>query len=301
MDDWRKSRAEQRAAENKRLREKLKKYKEEHPDEYAKRVEQIQNGIEKENNMVNDFRISIGSEYFKAVSVHICPSLMCECKIPETPALHSPNIRSGETCRDCGQTYSAVFYSIKRETKDQHTCGGYGIFVMSANEYKSSQQVKNLFSQWSGKVMLSGEGVPNNNKVHGHTTLNSFIPSQALFVICSHCHMQSNSGAAAFSKQSNSRGDLGWGDSSLFCWDCITGRSVNTSDSRYAEAVPGIHEMPYIWDVVDWEMLFSSNNEFDWNSWQQGQKKEIEEQYYRFSNLRDQIDWGDLPGKSSRF
>ena len=59
--------------------------------------------------------------------------------------------------------------------------------------------------------------------------------------------------------------------------------------------------MPYIWDIVDWEMLFSSNNEFDWNSWQQGQKKEIEEQYYRFSNLRDQIDWGDLPGRNTRF
>ena len=72
------------------------------------------------------------------------------------------NIRTGQRCNDCGQTYSAVFYSIKRETKNQHTCGGFGIFVMSASEYRNSQQVKNLLSQWSGKVMLSGDGIPNN-------------------------------------------------------------------------------------------------------------------------------------------
>ena len=298
MNDWRKSRAEQRAAEQKRLREKLKKFKEENPEEYAKRVEEIQKGIDKENNIVSDFRSSVGDEYFKAVSVHICPSLMCECKIPETPALHSPNIRTGQRCNDCGQTYSAVFYSIKRETKNQHTCGGFGIFVMSASEYRNSQQVKNLLSQWSGKVMLSGDGIPNNAKVHGYTTLDTFVPSKALFVICSHCHLQSNSGAASFSIDRNIRGE-GWGDSSLFCWDCIQGKSIR--QSNFAEGVTGLHEMPYIWDIVDWEMLFSSNNEFDWNSWQQGQKKEIEEQYYRFSNLRDQIDWGDLPGRNTRF
>ena len=149
-------------AEQKALRDKLKAYQKAHPEEYAARVKVIEERESAKVQAVTDFHNLVGLAYFKAVSVHVCPDLMCQCDIGETPALTSPIIRKAEVCRTCGQTYSALLYNVGWTTFNQHTCSQYGIFIMTAADYKKSSDLDNMNSQWSSKILLAGEGESAN-------------------------------------------------------------------------------------------------------------------------------------------
>ena len=275
----RKEYAKEHYAKQKAEKEFLKKWKAEHPEEYANKLQAIEKKEEVERKAISEFREMLGGEYFKAVSVHVCPDLMCECEIREIPALHSPVMRTGQKCNECGQTYSALLYNVGHMTEDQHTCGKWGIFVMSPDQYKSSRDVDNLYRQWSNKVMLAGDGEVNDSRTYGHVTLSKFRPSKALFVVCARCERATNQGVTTFADGTGFAGttfmtpgaNASFGESSLICISCCG------DDKQY----------PYAWEIRDWEMLFSSDHGFDWKEHYDGQKDELERKYEKYRNLLD--------------
>lgn len=269
MDDYKSRKQKQK--------EWLKQWIKDNPEEYAKKVKEVEQEMAAEKQLVDDFKFMVGSDYFKAVSVHICPTLMCDCGIPETPAVVSPVMRRNQKCGKCNKTFSAVFYQVNRETRDQHDCNDWGIFVMTPNEYNNIKDVNNLFRQWNNKIMLAGTGISKNNKTYGHVTLNSFTPTKALFVVCAKCDKKCSQGYVTFSNNNNNYSrDNSYGDSELVCFKC------DGSFENY----------PYLFEMIDYEVLFRVNEDFDWDGWQNSQRREIEEQYQRFSTLRDQLDFG---------
>ena len=278
----RKEYAKEHYAKQKAEKEFLKQWKAAHPEEYEKKVEAIEKKEAVQKKVVSDFKEMLGGEYFKAVSVHVCPDLMCECEIREIPALHSPVMRTGQKCPSCGQVYSALLYNVGHTTEDQHTCGQYGIFVMSPDQYKSVRDVDNLYRQWTNKVMLAGDGEVNDSRTYGHVTLARFRPSKALFVVCANCSKAANQGVTTFADGTGFAGtafriggaNASYGESDLICTSCAG------DESKY----------PYAWEIRDWEMLFSSDHGFNWKEHYDSQKDEVERKYMKYRNLLEGLD-----------
>jgi hypothetical protein len=261
----------------------LKKWIADNPTAYKKKLEALKHKSEKEQSRVQDFKDIVGTEYFKAVSVHTCPDLMCECGIPETPAMHSPMQRSKRNCGTCGEDYSAVFYQVGYETKDQHKCDKWGLFVMSPEEYTSVSKVDGLYNQWSNKILLAGPGERyNNSKPNGHVTLQWFKPSRSLFAVCNYCNEGLDQGYLSFAERvHNTISSQGhYGDSLLSCLRCT---------EKHSEA-----PLPYQWEIRDWDIGFFSNKNFDWTSHRESQRDEIERNYIKYKGYLDSIEFDSL-------
>ena len=277
MTDWDKERrkeySRQKYAEKKELREKIKRFKEMYPEEYAQKVQAIREEERAKIQAVTDFHNLVGLDFFKAVSVHVCPDLTCSCNIGETPAMTSPIIREAQKCNTCGQTYSALLYNVGWTTTNQHTCSQYGIFIMTASDYKKSSDIENLNNQWSGKILLAGEGEAANvyetRQYFYHNTLKWFKPQKALYGVCSKCYKPILDGMLPFSDNSRT----GHGMSDLLCSRCCN----NPQD------------YPYGFEVREDGVGFFKNADFDWDSHILGQKSKVEEEYARYRNILNNI------------
>tara|TARA_B100000749_G_scaffold217927_1_gene172821 strand:+ start:938 stop:1801 length:864 start_codon:yes stop_codon:yes gene_type:complete len=269
-------------ANKKKEQDLLKRWISENPEAYQKKLADIKAKADKEQARVQDFRDIVGTEYFKAVSVHACPDLMCECGIPETPAMHSPMQRAKQKCHTCDATYSAVFYQVGYESRDQHKCDRWGLFVMSPDQYTSVRQVNGLYSQWSNKVLLSGPGERHNDgRPNGHVTLQWFKPSRALFAVCNYCNEGLDQGYLSFGERVHNSisGQGHYGDSSLVCSKCVS--------KHYEE------DLPFQWEIRDWEIMFFQNTEFNWDNHRKSQRDEIEQNYFKYKQYLDSIDFDD--------
>ncbi len=272
--------AKQNYAKLKAERDFLKKWKEENPEAYKAKLNEITAKEDFQKKIVSDFREMIGGEYFKAVSVHVCADLMCECGIREIPALHSPVMRQRNVCNDCGQTYSALLYNVGHLTEDQHSCDKFGIFVMTPKEFKNKRDIDSLYHQWKGKVMLSGGGESKSKNNYGHVTLDRFKPTKALFVVCNKCTKAADQGVVSFAEDEGRR----WNSTPLDLYE---------SPITCLGCAGDITKYPYAWEIRDWEILFSSDHGFDWKYHYDSQRDELEQKYYKYKDLLEGLDKND--------
>ena len=272
VPEWRKQERQaysrRRYAEKKQEKDLVAQWAKENPEAYAAKVKEIQDREVAKQRSVMDFQEDMtGLEFFKAVSVHVCPDLMCGCDIGETPALTSPLIRKSQVCRKCNQTYSALLYNVGWTTTNQHTCGDWGIFVFNKDEIRKHTDVSNLYQSWRSKVLLAGDGQDSKTQYHGHYTLQWFKPSKALFVICTNCSRPIIDGMVSFSNAAD-------GESSLVCSNC-------TED-------PGV--FPYGFEVREDEIGFFRNADFDWMDHNATQKEKAEREFLRYKNVMQSLE-----------
>ena len=272
VPEWRKQErqaySQRRYAEKKHEKDLVAQWAKENPEAYAAKVKEIQDREAAKLRTVMDFQEDMtGLEFFKAVSVHVCPDLMCGCDIGETPALTSPLIRKSQVCRKCNQTYSALLYNVGWTTTNQHTCGDWGIFVFNKDEIRKHTDVSNLYQSWRSKVLLAGDGQDSKTQYHGHYTLQWFKPSKALFVICTNCSRPIIDGMVSFSSAAD-------GESNLVCSNC-------TED-------PGV--FPYGFEVREDEIGFFRNADFDWMDHNATQKEKAEREFLRYKNVMQSLE-----------
>ena len=272
VPEWRKQErqaySQRRYAEKKHEKDLVAQWAKENPEAYAAKVKEIQDREAAKLRTVMDFQEDMtGLEFFKAVSVHVCPDLMCGCDIGETPALTSPLIRKSQVCRKCNQTYSALLYNVGWTTTNQHTCGDWGIFVFNKDEIRKHTDVSNLYQSWRSKVLLAGDGQDSKTQYHGHYTLQWCKPSKALFVICTNCSRPIIDGMVSFSNAAD-------GESSLVCSNC-------TED-------PGV--FPYGFEVREDEIGFFRNADFDWMDHNATQKEKAEREFLRYKNVMQSLE-----------
>ena len=270
--DKRKAYAKEHYAKQKAEREYLKQWKAEHPEEYPNKVEAIHEKQAAELAAVLEFRNLVGYEFFKAVSVHVCPDLTCGCNIGETPAMTSPVIRAPQVCGQCKQTYSALLYNVGWTTTNQHTCSQYGIFIMTPEDYKKSSDVEHMNMQWRSKILLAGDGEPANvyttKQYWNHNTLKWFKPSKALYGICSGCNKPILDGMVSFSGKERIQFS-GEGESDLMCSRCCT------TPEKY----------PYGFEVREDGVGFFKNSDFNWTEHIDVQRNKAEAEMIRYRNL----------------
>jgi hypothetical protein len=182
----------------KERQEILRKFKEEHPEEFAEMEKRVRARVESTSRALVDIN---RSDYVKVTHAHLCKDLQCECRIPEVPALTSSVIKTPSDCLFCKSKYEPVIYaanrlSVPHHFHPEHRCGG--IYVTRREEvFNSKSKIPYI---GPGSFILAGEIRGGSYFVSGFSEssqvgVESFFVTQVIAGTCSKCDIFTHQGA----------------------------------------------------------------------------------------------------------